>query len=104
MTRDEIISGIKTCLDEHHGSVGRGSMHQEPYKGDLFRFFKNAYRNGLLDAGAEPSLTAERLAENLVERWYTGDERENEKKAELIHQLHSFWAEWQYAWDHYETT
>ncbi len=42
MTREQIIEEVVWLLDRQLGS-GMGSIHQEPYKGDVFKLFAEAY-------------------------------------------------------------
>lgn len=72
---------------------------QEPYKGDFFRLFREAYRNGYCDVSSSPRLTADRLRDILIARCTSGNEQQRDK---LIEQLCDMWDEWRYARDHYE--
>jgi hypothetical protein len=47
MDREEIIEGIITYLRQHKNNL-RGSIHQEPYKGDFFKLFAAAFNAGYL--------------------------------------------------------
>jgi hypothetical protein len=101
MTKDEIILTMIQFLDQHYEGKLRGSMHQEPYKGDLFKLFVEAYNNGYIHDSSQP-LTAGALPDTIVPKWFTSDEKANAKRTELLTTLSSFWSEWQYAWDHHQ--
>ncbi len=98
MTQDEIINQIVEYLDQHlHGM--RGAMGQEPYKGDFFKLFKEAYRGGYFDVTSSPRLTGDGLIDLIKVRWTTGGDEEVSRRAQWMHQLLPMWNEWRYAWD-----
>jgi len=99
MDREEIIGSFLDLLKFHFKSGA--SVHQEPYKGDFFRLFKEAYHNGYTHDGS-PLLTADAFGELIATRWHTGDEEQDEKKRNLAWKVLSMWEPWTYAWDHYE--
>jgi hypothetical protein len=94
MTRDEIVDGVGGFIRQHKDGL-RGSIHQEPYKGDLFRFFADAFNQGLISGPSQPGyLSADALADTLGER-----------VPEIVgskpfQELHAMWGEWTYAWRH----
>ena len=98
MTPDEIIKRIIDYLDGHLGG-SRGSMHQEPYKGDFFKLFREAYDNGYFDESSRPGLRGDALREKIIERWFTGGDATDEKRWELMNEFSVTWDEWRYAWD-----
>ncbi len=101
MTQEKIINEFHQLLDMHlKGTLGY--IGQEPYKGDFFKLFKEAYRNNYFDASSHPRLTGDALRDVLVDRWLSRtNEKENKRKRELMEQLLLKWDEWRYAWDHY---
>jgi hypothetical protein len=44
MTQEEIITRLIDLLELHLQS-GFGSVHQDPYKNDIFKLFREAYRS-----------------------------------------------------------
>jgi hypothetical protein len=100
MTREYIIRCAIEYLEQHL-TEGRGAMSQEPYRGDWFRLFKEAYRGGFLIAGVADSLRPDAFAEIIVTRWFTDDDRDD-ARAKLMHSFLQRWEEWRYAWDRYE--
>jgi len=97
MTQEEIIEKIITYLDQHFKNT-RGAISQEPYKGDFFDLFREAYRNGYFDPSSRPRLTGDALSDILAGRWLTGDEGDK-GKCDWMHKLLPKWDEWWYAWD-----
>ena len=83
MNQEEIIREIVTLTDRHLRNV-LGYIGQEPYKGDFFRIFREAYRNGYCDVSSSPRLTADRLRGILLERCTSGNIQQRDK---LIEQL-----------------
>src|ERR1700730_16381411 len=94
--RNEILDGIVGLLRQHKEGL-RGTIHQEPYKGDFFRFFAAAWNAGLIDQPQPPGyLSADALADAPadcapdvvdIERWDT-----------TWFALLTMWGEWTYAW------
>lgn len=95
MSKEAIVQAIEDLLRQHKDGL-RGSVHQEPYKGDIFRQFSAAYNEGLLDRSIASAdyLSADVLADILVSR----------APDLLIHnalrEIQTFWLEWTYAWHH----
>lgn len=93
MKRDEVVSKIVELLRLHKDGL-RGSLHQEPYKGDAFNIFADAFNNGLIGSPSQSDyLSADALRNELDSR-----------APELVEQeawgiLNRFWADWTYAWD-----
>ena len=93
MNRDELVDQLITLLRQHKAEQ-RGSIHQEPYKGDFFRLFAVAYNAGMMRSDAPKSARADALIVPFVSR-----------APELIEgpvweTFHQFWSDWTYAWDH----
>ena len=101
MTQEEIIERFIAYMNQHLKDV-RGYIGQEPYKGDFFKLFKEAYLNNYFDVSAHPRLTGDSLSDIVITRGFTEDEEENKKREHLMHQLLPMWDEWRYAWDHYD--
>lgn len=99
MDREEIITGLLKLI-KHHFESG-ASVHQEPYKGDFFKLFKEAYHNRYFENG-HPILTGDSLVDVIAARWHTGDENEDQPKREFAWKVLRIWDQWRYAWDHYD--
>ena len=97
MTRDEILEGVIDLLRQHQKGM-RGTIHQEPYKGDFFRFFAAAWNAGLLMNTPQPSgyLSADALADVLAER--APDVVDTERWDTTWFSLLTMWGDWTYAW------
>jgi hypothetical protein len=90
MGRDEIIGGVIHLLRRHKDV---GSVHQEPYKGDFFKFFTAAFNTGLIASPQPPvNLSADTLFSVIAER----DPDVPDYKIFQI--VRTFWEEWTYAW------
>ena len=98
MNKEEIITEIKTYLDQHLRNM-RGSIYQEPYKGDFFRLFREAYRNGYCDVASPRPFTGDALSDIIEQRWQLGEQKQ---RYSLMEKLFDMWDEWRYAWDHYD--
>src|SRR5258708_40313553 len=89
MDREEIIQGVVDLLRLYKDV---GSIHQEPYRGDFFKFFAAAFNGGLIANPTQPGyLSANALADTLAERAPEVVSGEN------FRNLHTFWQEWTYA-------
>ncbi|HEU0048476.1 MAG: hypothetical protein E6J54_04305 [Deltaproteobacteria bacterium] len=99
MTQNEIIDTLVEYLDQHLKEI-RGHIGRDPYKGDIFKLFADAYRSGYFDDSSRPGLGADALCDILQVRWLANREHE-EKRKHLLDQLLPMWREWQYGWDKY---
>ena len=100
MKQEDIIKEVQKLLELHFlGTLGY--MGQEPYKGDFFKLFKEAYQAGFCDTSSNQTLTGDAFRSILVARWFSGDKNDDAKKEKLLDQLFSMWDEWRYAWDNY---
>ena len=94
MNNEDIIQAVESLLRGHAEGI-YGYPRQEPYKGQFFRQFANAFNAGWLDRSAGPNfLSAEILTETIAAREPDLAEQEAWKI------LYSFWQEWAYAWNH----
>ena len=73
MTQEEIITRLIDLLDLHLQG-GFGSIHQDPYKNDIFKLFREAYRKRYFESFSRPRLTGDALRDTLPVRWDTGNE------------------------------
>jgi hypothetical protein len=95
MTQEEIITRLIERLDFHLRS-GFGSVHQDPYKNDIFKLFREAYNNGYCEQTSRPLLTGDALRDTLQVRWDTANETQRHDLAQAVLTM---WDEWRYAWD-----
>ena len=92
MTRDEIVDQIGELIRQHKEGL-RGSIHQEPYKGDLFRLFAEAFNAGLIIRSSQ-HLLADALADVLSERY------PKIVDSQPFQDLRTMWRDWAYACRH----
>ena len=97
MTQEEIITRLIDHLDLYF-TGGFGSVHQDPYKSDIFKLFREAYNNGYCEHPSRPLLTGDALRDTLQVLWDTGGEETQRQK--LANEVLTMWDEWRYAWDH----
>ena len=101
MTTEEILDRINQYLDQHISGIS-GSIHQEPYTGDLFKLFAVAYANRESAGPSAPCITSDGLIEAIGARSQQADVPEHyQKKIELLRKLGAMWKEWDYAWEMY---
>ena len=93
MKREDVLAKIETLLRQHNQDPS-GSIHQDPYKNDLFQLFADAFNGGLLDPGNPGYLGAGALESVL------GSRAPELLKHESWRNLRTFWNEWAYAWRH----
>jgi hypothetical protein len=92
MTKDEIVDGVIELLRQHKEGL-RGSIHQDPYKDDMFALFADAFNGGMM-RGHEDVLCADALVNLITVR------APDLCEGEAWRTLYTFWAEWTYAWQH----
>lgn len=90
MKHEAIVNDMVDLLRQHHTGQ-RGSIYQEPYKGDLFRLFADVFNEG---PGQIGSLTADAVIATICER---APELAGSKE---LSSFYSMWREWLYAWHH----
>lgn len=95
MTGQEILTAIGKLLDVHL-KLG-GSIHQEPYKGDFFKLFVDAYKNDYFRVSAHPRLTGDAIHDYFVENICAEENDYNDRKLKLLDDVLIMWREWFYA-------
>ena len=98
MTRDDIISGFNTLLDDHV-VWRRGHWDHKSYKLAFFRLFRAAYEEGFFRLRGRYALTGERLRDEIIETYITMASPKNTYKLGLLQQMCIEWDAWRYAWD-----
>jgi hypothetical protein len=98
MNYDAIVNGVIELLRQH-GAERRGSIHQEPYKGDFFKLFATAYNAGLIESASQTNyLSADAPADIIASR------APEVLDGETWGDLRTFWQEWTYAWRQRDAT
>jgi hypothetical protein len=95
MIRDQIVDGIIELLRQHQNKL-RGTIHQEPYKGDFFGLFASAFNAGLLDRSQRVYLSADALTDIIVTR--APEVVDSKTPYTTWSNFRDFWREWDYAW------
>lgn len=95
MTGKEILTGMDKLLD-FHLKLG-GSIHQEPYKGDFYKLFVDAYKNDYFRVSAHPRLTGDAIHDYFVENICAEENDYNDRKLKLLDNVLIMWREWYYA-------
>jgi hypothetical protein len=93
MNHDAIVEAVIDLL-RHHQDGSRGSIHQEPYKGDFFKLFAAAFNAGLIESTSQADYVSA-----------DADHRCRCPRPEVLtsatwENLRMFWQEWTYAWRH----
>jgi hypothetical protein len=92
MNREKILEEIITLLRLHNEGL-RGTIHQEPYKGDFFKLFAAAFNSGFITDRSQPGyMSSDALASTLTNR------APEVATGKTYQTLLSFWGEWDYAW------
>jgi hypothetical protein len=105
MNANEILDRIDKYLDQHlDPKAPRGSIYQDPYKGDFFKLCLEAYRHGYFETNSSPRLTGDAMADRFYERWMSLDQEHRENKFKLLKNMIAMWDEWHYTLEniHYE--
>jgi hypothetical protein len=95
VTANEIVDKVRERL-ELWGPQG-ASMHQEPFKGDLFKLCKAAHAGRDHDITSSPRLTNEGLRDALLGRWKGNVDQNVRKLRKPLEDLCRMWGEWLYA-------
>ena len=110
---DAYLKEIMSLLRLYEGVTYIG---QEPYKGDFFRIFAEAYRNGYCTVGHRYDVEKDHLVPCKAQRplisgdaiwsfavnqgWVHAEMRGHEKRYCDIAMVQTWWDEWTYAWTH----
>ena len=97
MTGDEIVNHFIDRLNFHMKS--NASIQQDPYKGDFFKLFREAWQDRHFDVMARPRLACDALSDRLRDRWEPAGTPEGRH---LVEKVFAMWDEWRYAWDAWE--
>jgi hypothetical protein len=98
MPSESILEELMEYL-EHHVHRAQGSPWQEPYKGDLFKIFQAAYRDGLT---SQPPLTGDSIREACEERWQLRDDEPSRALRRTLEDIAVMWNAWGYALKRYQ--
>jgi len=102
-TGQEIYARIKKYCDVRKGPKGiGGECGQEPYKGDFFRIFVDAYEAGLCGKAASHAdqINGQRIGDRLYQGWLPPNDSSEAKR--MVDTLTEWWDAWTYALDEYK--
>ena len=95
MTRNEILQKIMEYLDlQVDGMMGK--ISQDPYRGEFFELFAEAYNQGLI---ANKALRANVLKDIFQNRWYEDSDDRNIDRIDFVEDFLMYWHAWEYAWE-----
>jgi len=97
MTGEEILVQLNKLLDRHL-QIG-GHIQQEPYKGDFFKLFVDAFKNDYFRSSAHLRLTGDAIRDYFVENVCREENAYNDRKLKLLSDVLHIWDEWYYALD-----
>jgi hypothetical protein len=96
MESEEILDALEEYLRQYVGGT-RGLAWQDPYKGDLFKLFLQAYKQGYAHATAPAPLTGSTIRDELIARYQPVSP--SQAQLEFLDQIVILWDAWSYALD-----
>ena len=96
MQSDEILDALEEYLGQYVGGT-RGFAWQEPYRGDLFRLFMQAYKPGYVSSTGPAPLTGSAIRDALSTRFQPVDPSPDQLA--FLEQIAILWDAWSYALD-----
>lgn len=106
---NQLLDEVESIVLDAHAQTRPPEV--DPFRGQLFALFAQAYNAGLTADGCEPDLSADGLCKELATRWglrdaatqamsqQTGMSAENLAHMRLLWSVMRMWMEWTYAWD-----
>jgi hypothetical protein len=99
MQAEEILDALEEYLRQYVGGT-RGLAWQEPYKGDLFKLFLQAYKQGYVQSTGPAPLIGSAIQEELMARYQP--ESPSPEQLAFLEQIVILWDAWSYALDRYQ--
>jgi hypothetical protein len=99
MQADEILDALEEYLRQYVGRT-REFAWQAPYKGDLFKLFMQAYKQGYVQSTGPAPLTGGAIRDELIARYQPG--HPSQEQREFLDQIVILWDAWSYALDRYQ--
>jgi hypothetical protein len=99
MQAEEILDALEEYLRQYVGRT-RGLAWQEPYKGDLFKLFLQAYKQGYVQSAGPAPLIGSAIRDELMARYQP--EPPSSEQREFLEQIVILWDAWGYALDRYQ--
>ena len=99
MQSEEILDALEEYLGQYVGRT-RGLAWQDPYRGDLFKLFLQAYKQGYVQSAGPAPLTGSAIRDELLERYQPTSPSPEQR--EFLEQIVILWDAWSYALDRYQ--
>jgi hypothetical protein len=99
MQAEEILDALDEYLRQYSGHT-RGLAWQEPYKGDLFKLFLQAYKQGYVQSTGPAPLIGSAIRDELMARYQP--QNSSPEQREFLDQIVILWDAWSYALDRYQ--
>jgi hypothetical protein len=96
MQSEEILDALEEYLGQYVGGT-RGFAWQDPYRGDLFRLFMQAYKQGYVSSAGPAPLTGSAIRDELSTRYQPKDPSQDQR--DFLEQIAILWDAWSYALD-----
>ena len=96
MESEEILDAIEEYLGQYVGRTRRFAW-QDPYRGDLFRLFMQAYKRGYVSSVSPAPLTGSAIRDALSTRYQPTDPSQDQ--LDFLEQIVILWDAWSYALD-----
>ena len=96
MQSDEILDTLEEYLGQYVGGT-RGYAWQDPYRGDLFKLFLQAYKQGYVSSAGPAPLTGSAIRDALSTRFQPVDPPQDQ--LDFLEQIAILWDAWAYALD-----
>jgi len=99
MQSEEILDALEEYLRQYVGGT-RGLAWQAPYKGDLFKLFMQAYKQGYVQSAGPAPLTGTAIREELMAQYQP--QNPSQEQREFFEQIVILWDALSYALDRYQ--
>jgi hypothetical protein len=96
MESEEILDALEEYLRQYVGST-RAMAWQEPYKGDLWKLFMQAYKQGYVQSAGPSPLDGSVIRNTLMTRYQPVSASPDQ--LEFLEQIVILWDAWSYALD-----
>jgi hypothetical protein len=96
MESEEILDALEEYLRQYVGGT-HGLAWQEPYKGDLWKLFMQAYKQGYVQSAGPAPLTGSVIRDELMERYQPVSASPDQLA--FLEQIVILWDAWSYALD-----
>ena len=94
----DIMNQVYQFVRDRTVGIG-GSIHQDVYKGELFKIFIKAFKDKLIENSQSYSLTGDSIFEHVKSRFISDEINGNDRERALkvTENICSMWNEWRYA-------